>query len=210
MKRIPILSLIIRTFALLVVLACFGTFPHLSKADEFKGEYYEPLWPGGNVAFEKIVSTTAARALLTGASEVIPLPDPTVEPWKSTIVEGDMAWGANASGDEKFWYYAKLVDSVTRWTKMFAEDTPIVEPLSSITEWKTGNHSARSVTLATPAFAGSLEITCITDPPIANTFEWIKDIHYTENIVAGKIISITPAHKLFLRTRYRIRYVPND
>lgn len=119
MTKTNILRPIRSTFYFTVVLACFGIFPLHGNPDEFLNEYYEPLWPGGKAAFEYIYSSTASRALLTGASVVVPLPDPTVLPWKYVVAAGDHVHGATYVGATEYHdFVAKVIDGVTQWVRI--------------------------------------------------------------------------------------------
>lgn len=209
MAKTSTLSLIRNTFFLLAALVCFGT--PLSHSDEFKNEYYEPLWPGGNAAFEKIYSATACRALLNGASEVIPLPPLLVKPWKDVVVEGDMVWGATSTiKPERYWWYAKVINGVTQWVRMFGEgDSFIYEPQKVKEYYFVGDRSMAIKQCLTPAVYKSVEITAITEGHISNAVEWIEWNHYiSQKASNGSVVGFAPLVRWPLHTLFRVKYVP--
>jgi len=98
-----------------------------------------------------------------------------------------------------------IVSNIINSSTVYVNGTPIAA--TPTTQWYTGDHSVANVTLDSPAYDGTLHITCITDPDISHPIEWVEDYHYTTNLDGnGYIESVTPLDKWYIHTTFRFWY----
>jgi len=81
------------------------------------------------------------------------------------------------------------------------------QPPKYVEEWLRGDNVSFIYNLEFPAIPNSLEVTAITDGPIAHDIEWVRGFHWDPLTNGYTITGVSPYYKWMPRLSFRFTYI---